>query len=76
MNATPTDASTAERLAAGPKRGLSLRRYRIIVWVAFASLYVIIVTGSLVRLTGSGLGCIDWPACNEEQLVEIGRAHV
>ena len=75
MNATPTDASTAERLAAGPKRGLSLRRYRIIVWVAFASLYVIIVTGSLVRLTGSGLGCIDWPACNEEQFVDISTPH-
>lgn len=27
------------------------------------------VTGAAVRLTGSGLGCPDWPTCEEEQLV-------
>ena len=58
-----------------PKRSLSLRQYRAIVWVAFASLYVIIVTGSLVRLTGSGLGCVDWPACNEERFVDVSTTH-
>lgn len=56
-------------------RSLSLRRYRFIVWVAFASLYVIIVTGALVRLTGSGLGCVDWPACNDEQFVDVSSPH-
>lgn len=60
---------------ARPKRSLSLRHYKVIVWVAFASLYVIIVTGSLVRLTGSGLGCIDWPACNEERFVDVSTPH-
>jgi cytochrome c oxidase assembly protein subunit 15 len=30
-----------------------------------ASLYVIVITGSLVRLTGSGLGCEGWPGCEE-----------
>lgn len=54
---------------------LTLRRYRIIAWLAFASLYVIIVTGSLVRLTGSGLGCVDWPACNEERFVDVSSPH-
>jgi len=54
---------------------LSLRRYRLIAWVAFASLYVIIITGSLVRLTGSGLGCVDWPACNEERFVDVSSPH-
>ena len=29
------------------------------------SLYVIVITGSLVRLTGSGLGCEAWPGCEE-----------
>jgi cytochrome c oxidase assembly protein subunit 15 len=32
---------------------------------AAASLYVITVTGALVRLTGSGLGCESWPGCHE-----------
>ncbi|MGA1506201.1 MAG: COX15/CtaA family protein, partial [Ilumatobacteraceae bacterium] len=56
-------------------RGLALARYRPIAWVAFASLYIIIVTGSLVRLTGSGLGCVDWPACNEERFVDVSSPH-
>jgi cytochrome c oxidase assembly protein subunit 15 len=29
------------------------------------SLYVIVITGSLVRLTGSGLGCEGWPGCEQ-----------
>lgn len=29
---------------------------------------LIIVTGGAVRLTGSGLGCPDWPRCTEGQL--------
>ena len=69
--ASTTDAN-GEAQRAG---GLSINRYRIIVWVAFVSLYAIIVTGSLVRLTGSGLGCIDWPACNEEQFVDVSTPH-
>ena len=32
---------------------------------AAASLYVITVTGALVRLTGSGLGCESWPGCQK-----------
>lgn len=30
---------------------------------AVASLYVIVVTGAVVRLTSSGLGCESWPGC-------------
>lgn len=57
------------------ERGLTISRFRIIAWLAFASLYIIIVTGSLVRLTGSGLGCVDWPACNEERFVDVSTPH-
>jgi cytochrome c oxidase assembly protein subunit 15 len=74
VNATTT---TSAHVDGGQRsaRGLSLRRYRVIVWIAFVSLYVIIVTGSLVRLTGSGLGCVDWPACNEERFVDVSTPH-
>jgi cytochrome c oxidase assembly protein subunit 15 len=54
---------------------ITWRSYRVLVWIAFASLYIIIVTGSLVRLTGSGLGCVDWPACNEERFVDVSSPH-
>ena len=59
----------------GPRRGLSTGRFKVIAWSAFVSLYVIIITGSLVRLTGSGLGCVDWPACNEERFVDVSTPH-
>ena len=31
--------------------------------VALAALTLIVFTGAAVRLTGSGLGCPDWPKC-------------
>ena len=54
---------------------ISLQRFRLVAWVAFGSLYAIIITGSLVRLTGSGLGCSDWPNCNETKFVDISIGH-
>ena len=54
---------------------ISLQKFRLVVWVAFGSLYAIIITGSLVRLTGSGLGCSDWPNCNETKFVDISTGH-
>ncbi len=38
-------------------------RYRVVTVVALASLTLIVLTGAAVRLTGSGLGCPDWPKC-------------
>ena len=35
----------------------------------------IVVSGAAVRLTGSGLGCDDWPNCNEQQLVDVSSGH-
>jgi len=54
---------------------LSLRRFRLIAQVALVSLVLIVVTGSLVRLSGSGLGCDDWPACNERRFVDVTTGH-
>ena len=33
--------------------------------VALAFQWIIVVTGATVRLTGSGLGCPNWPTCTE-----------
>jgi cytochrome c oxidase assembly protein subunit 15 len=43
--------------------------YRRITLVALLALAFIVVTGGAVRLTGSGLGCPDWPTCEQNQLV-------
>ncbi len=42
---------------------LSPARFRILALAAAASLYAIVVTGAVVRLTASGLGCETWPGC-------------
>jgi heme a synthase len=40
---------------------------RIALWSAVA-LYLIIISGATVRLTGSGLGCEGWPGCGQGRL--------
>ncbi len=48
-------------------RGRSaLRRWAV---VSLIMNMVIVVTGGLVRLTGSGLGCPTWPKCTDESYV-------
>jgi heme a synthase len=59
-----------------PRRGLALlrvvrgpsalRRWAI---VSLIMNIVIVVTGGLVRLTGSGLGCPTWPRCTEDSYI-------
>jgi heme a synthase len=42
---------------------ISPARYAQVTVVALAALSLIVLTGAAVRLTGSGLGCPDWPKC-------------
>ncbi|MGB9012014.1 MAG: COX15/CtaA family protein [Aeromicrobium sp.] len=45
---------------------------RTVIWWAGATLVantLIILTGGLVRLTGSGLGCPTWPKCTDDSFV-------
>ncbi len=55
--------------------GISANRYRQIVGVAGVFLVLIVLSGSAVRLTQSGLGCEDWPKCSEGQLVPEWAFH-
>ncbi|CAB4860166.1 MAG: heme A synthase [Actinobacteria bacterium] len=45
------------------------RAVRIIVWLTLIANIGITVTGALVRLTASGLGCPEWPLCTEDSLI-------
>ncbi|MEO5973601.1 MAG: COX15/CtaA family protein [Ilumatobacteraceae bacterium] len=54
---------------------VSLRTYSRVSWACLVSLYAIIVSGSLVRLTGSGLGCQDWPRCSDQRFVDVSTSH-
>lgn len=46
-----------QRLAVTPLQ------YRRVAYITLAALSLIVLTGAAVRLTGSGLGCPDWPKC-------------
>jgi heme a synthase len=54
---------------------VSPARYRAITIGALVALMVIVVTGAAVRLTGSGLGCEDWPRCSDERLIDVSSGH-
>jgi len=43
--------------------------YRRVTLVALVALVAIVITGGAVRLSGSGLGCPDWPNCADGRLV-------
>lgn len=45
------------------RRELSPAVFRWFALAALISMITIILTGAAVRLTGSGLGCPDWPTC-------------
>jgi cytochrome c oxidase assembly protein subunit 15 len=55
------------RVLSGPV--FSAARIPLYVWASLVSQILIVVTGGVVRLTGSGLGCPTWPKCTAESLV-------
>ncbi|MFM1757898.1 MAG: hypothetical protein RL193_475 [Actinomycetota bacterium] len=51
------------------------------LWIAATSLLalqmLLVITGGLVRVTGSGLGCPTWPKCTEESYVpDESQSHI
>jgi heme a synthase len=56
-------------------RSLSPAHFRRASGLAVWALAFIIVTGAAVRLTGSGLGCSNWPGCTTSQVVAPWQFH-
>ncbi|MBU5655194.1 MULTISPECIES: COX15/CtaA family protein [Corynebacterium] len=59
---------------AGVASGPSLKMQRIIALILLFCQGGITVSGSIVRVTGSGLGCVTWPNCHPGSLVPIEGA--
>jgi cytochrome c oxidase assembly protein subunit 15 len=49
--------------------------YEKVALVALAALALIVLTGAAVRMTGSGLGCPDWPTCAQGRIVAPLETH-
>src|SRR5512141_2188427 len=49
-------------------------RYRALVYVTLALSFLVVVWGGVVRVTGSGLGCPDWPLCHGQFLPGLDTA--
>lgn len=37
--------------------------FRRLNWITLIFIYLVVIAGSFVRITGSGMGCPDWPKC-------------
>ena len=62
-------SSTTTRLIASPQ---TVTRLSL---ASFIGLALIVVSGAAVRLTGSGLGCPDWPTCYRNRLTVSTSLH-
>jgi heme a synthase len=51
-------------------RSISPSAFRRLAAVALGSLFVVVATGAVVRLTASGLGCDNWPRCGNTPFPE------
>ncbi len=34
-----------------------------LAWITLVSIFLVVIAGGVVRMTGSGMGCPDWPKC-------------
>jgi cytochrome c oxidase assembly protein subunit 15 len=56
---------------------VSPRLHAYAAWSALVLFTLIIVSGAGVRLTGSGLGCHDWPRCSDQSVTpQNGHAYI
>ena len=60
----------ASRLSRLRVQAASPKLFFILSSAALVALFLIVVSGATVRLTGSGLGCENWPRCGSTFLPE------
>ena len=68
--------ATAESALTRARNGaVSARTFERAALVTLGLLWLVVVTGGLVRLTASGLGCPHWPTCQADSLIPSTGYH-
>jgi cytochrome c oxidase assembly protein subunit 15 len=68
-----SSSDTAEAVkSARVRRAVSPRRFVQLAGVTLFTLWVVVTSGAVVRLTASGLGCDNWPRCGDKPYPEQG----
>ncbi|WP_075726258.1 COX15/CtaA family protein [Corynebacterium aquilae] len=71
MTSTPDNTTNPAFVPSGFS---NLKRQKIGAMLVLLSQAGIVVTGSIVRVTASGLGCVTWPNCQPGSLVPVKGA--
>ena len=59
-------------VAVARARSVSARTFLRVSLASCIALFLVITSGAFVRLTGSGLGCENWPSCGDRPYPEQG----
>ncbi len=59
-------------VAVARARSISAPTYLRLATASGVALFLVITSGAFVRLTGSGLGCENWPSCGDKPYPEQG----
>jgi len=69
------DSAVGSPPQAPPRGRVSPAAFRWFALADFIAMIAIVLSGAAVRLSGSGLGCPDWPTCFQHQITKVAGYH-